>query len=371
MEHAADDSSLLGSTAAEHGAQDQQLAAASVLDRHGRRHLAGSPHREVLPPQCDRKWGNNDARLVYLDLGVNWANTLRLYRDLGVCPPDDPRWEIYGFEASPLLHPYVDQMTNWLNGVQDKPPMELPPAGSSADLFPFARKLGCDKIPPLRPGYCLSGCKKCMAEKLHDKLANLAVNPELEERERVDSALEVAARPNVLQKPRYAFVPAAVGVSNTPMTLAVSRFQLIHGGAHPIDLRHYPSNMRGVFKQENFTVESVNVVDWMVRHFHTKDWVVVKMDIEGVEFAVFDELFRLGSACLIDVLIWQCHTAVRPASERRRGCVNLRQRISRTCKNIRIIEETATGSSGYSGIDKSTRDEMYKSWGLEAALLSI
>ena len=112
MEHAADDSSLLGSTAAEHGAQHQQLAAASVLDRHGRRHLAGSPHREVLPPQCDRKWGNNDARLVYLDLGVNWANTLRLYRDLGVCPPDDPRWEIYGFEASPLLHPYVDQMAS-------------------------------------------------------------------------------------------------------------------------------------------------------------------------------------------------------------------------------------------------------------------
>ena len=64
------DSSLLGLTAAEHGAPDQQLAA-SVLGRHGCRRLAGSPHREVLPPQYDRKWGNSDARLVYLDLGVN------------------------------------------------------------------------------------------------------------------------------------------------------------------------------------------------------------------------------------------------------------------------------------------------------------
>ena len=41
--------------------------------------------REALPPQCDGRQGQNDARLVYLDLGVNWANTLRLKRSKHNC----------------------------------------------------------------------------------------------------------------------------------------------------------------------------------------------------------------------------------------------------------------------------------------------
>ena len=303
------DSSLLGLTAAEHGAQYQQLAAASVLDRHGRRHLAGSPHREVLPPQCDRKWGNNDARLVYLDLGVNWANTLRLYRDIGVCSPDDPRWEIYGFEAMPLLHPYVNQVTNWLNGLQERPPMELPPAGSSADLGLFAKHFDCHNVPPFRKGYCLSGCKRCMAEKLHDKLGNLTVDPELEERRRVDAALALAARPNAptTGRPRYAFVPAAVGVKDATMTLAVSRFQLLHGGAHPPDPKHYPATLKGLFLQEDFSVNSVNVVEWMVANFQRKDWVVVKMDIEGSEYSVLPSMLRSRAVLLVDELMLEIH----------------------------------------------------------------
>jgi hypothetical protein len=322
--------------------------------------------REALPPQCDGRQGQNDARLVYLDLGVNWANTLRLYRDIGVCSPDDPRWEIYGFEAMPLLHPYVNQVTNWLNGLQERPPMELPPAGSSADLGLFAKHFDCHNVPPFRKGYCLSGCKRCMAEKLHDKLGNLTVDPELEERRRVDAALALAARPNAptTGRPRYAFVPAAVGVKDATMTLAVSRFQLLHGGAHPPDPKHYPATLKGLFLQEDFSVNSVNVVEWMVANFQRKDWVVVKMDIEGVEFDVFEDLFRRGMVCLIDVLIWQCHTAARPASEHRRGCIMLRQRISRECRAMKIIEETPNGASGYSGIDKATRAEMIESFGL-------
>ena len=95
-------------------------------------------------------------RLVYLDLGVNWANTLRLYRDLGRCSMESPRWEIYGFEAMPLMHKYIESFTNWLNGEGAKPAMVLPPAGSSADLLNFARKYGCTKAQR-----CLSQCKKC------------------------------------------------------------------------------------------------------------------------------------------------------------------------------------------------------------------
>ena len=42
----------------------------------------------------------------------------------------------------------------------------------------------------------------------------------------------------------------------------------------------------------------------------------------------------------------------------------LRQRISRECRAMKIIEETPNGASGYSGIDKATRAEMIESFGL-------
>mmetsp|Transcript_12051 Transcript_12051/g.14662 ORF Transcript_12051/g.14662 Transcript_12051/m.14662 type:complete len:85 (+) Transcript_12051:410-664(+) len=39
---------------------------------------------------------------IYLDFGVNWCNTLRLYETLA---PEDLKkkaWNVFGFEASPL-----------------------------------------------------------------------------------------------------------------------------------------------------------------------------------------------------------------------------------------------------------------------------
>ena len=93
--------------------------------------------------------GPRSMRYIYIDMGVNWANTLRLYRDYGFCGGVDEKWEVYGFEAMPLIVPYANSFVQWLNGVGGKPPMELPPTGSDHELFHFAKKHKCDKVPPL------------------------------------------------------------------------------------------------------------------------------------------------------------------------------------------------------------------------------
>ena len=68
-------------------------------------------------------------RQVYLDLGANWANTLRLHHKLQNSIrrttrfPVDPspfnncsyEWEVYSFEASPVIHPFVDAFVKFLN----------------------------------------------------------------------------------------------------------------------------------------------------------------------------------------------------------------------------------------------------------------
>ena len=53
-------------------------------------------------------------RRVYIDAGANWANTLRLYDELGTIFPDvraasSQPWEIYAFEASPVIHPCAEE----------------------------------------------------------------------------------------------------------------------------------------------------------------------------------------------------------------------------------------------------------------------
>jgi hypothetical protein len=69
-------------------------------------------------------------RNVFVDLGVNWGNTLRLYRDLqwggGGRPHGGVAWEVFGFEASPLICPFANDFAAWLNGVGAQPETCLP-----------------------------------------------------------------------------------------------------------------------------------------------------------------------------------------------------------------------------------------------------
>ena len=84
------------------------------------------------------------ARRVYIDGGANWANTMRLYRDIVNSSMLTRAWEIYAFEANPSLQSYLDAFTEWLNGRQPPPEVLLPPAGSTHHLAMYAKRYGCN-----------------------------------------------------------------------------------------------------------------------------------------------------------------------------------------------------------------------------------
>lgn len=81
-------------------------------------------------------------RHVYIDLGVNWANTLRLFETMQPRKANLP-WDVFGFEASPLIQPYAERFCAWLNGEHDQPKMCLPPSGSTHNLASYSRAVGC------------------------------------------------------------------------------------------------------------------------------------------------------------------------------------------------------------------------------------
>jgi hypothetical protein len=150
-------------------------------------------------------------RRVFIDLGANWANTLRLYEDL---PPQlagtsDAPWEVYAFEASPLITPYVDRVVEWLNGERPaRPELCLPPSGSSAHLSKYAPAYGCPKYGNKNV------INNCMFKKLDLILKRLAPEPRLREPALIEARLARArAPPPTGTSTRYTLVPAAAGAA--------------------------------------------------------------------------------------------------------------------------------------------------------------
>ena len=81
-------------------------------------------------------------RHIYIDAGANWANTLRLFRDLSPAAASEP-WEVYAFEASPLILPFLEEFTRWLSSGRDgtAPTSCLPTSGSTDDFVLVALAL--------------------------------------------------------------------------------------------------------------------------------------------------------------------------------------------------------------------------------------
>lgn len=63
-------------------------------------------------------------------------------------------------------------------------------------------------------------------------------------------------------------------------------------------------------KPSNGDVEKIrgfDFADWLKRTVSKKDFVVVKMDVEGTEFDLILRLFETGAICLIDEIFLECH----------------------------------------------------------------
>lgn len=73
-------------------------------------------------------------RHIYLDLGVNWGNILRLYGTIGDAAGGpllkaSSSWHVYGVEASPLIQPFVEELAI---GSMASPSMSRSPAFRAA-----------------------------------------------------------------------------------------------------------------------------------------------------------------------------------------------------------------------------------------------
>jgi FkbM family methyltransferase len=54
-------------------------------------------------------------------------------------------------------------------------------------------------------------------------------------------------------------------------------------------------------------IQGFDFADWLKKSVRERDFVVMKMDVEGTEFDLIPRLIKTGAICLIDELFLECH----------------------------------------------------------------
>lgn len=278
-------------------------------------------------------------RRVYIDLGVNWANTVHLFEEVET---SGGAYEVYGFEASPLIQPYIENYFAWLNGdLLDEPESCLPPTGSTNDLNRYAPMYGCPASSDTDyPG--LERMRQCMFARLAHALGALRPNPQLNSSLLIQKRLLEANRTTCLPhhgRNKYTFIPAAAAGSSTKwLSFYGPPHQLIRGGSFSDEIvgRAGPAALvrKAGDSLYNFRVRVVDVASWIARSFTLSDFVILKVDIEGAEFELLEQMVTEGTMPIVDVLSIECHPWVQG-----KDCGRLRTSIARAAPALKVLVE--------------------------------
>ena len=231
-------------------------------------------------------------RQIYIDLGVNFGDTLDLFERLDNRREEDRRasaaaWEVFGFEAVPSTSTYLEELFRHKNGEGARPVWCFPPVGSTFDKMRFASMLGCERTWTPKMTSCMS---TVFGQAERQMLREIKVSQSLLSFESVDARLRAAARPGLAGgRTRYTFIPAAVGASSNR--------------SRPAQF----GDRRAGGDQAKAVVQIVDFAVWLNASFRVRDHVLVKMDVEGAEHSIVRRLKEIGALRLIDRLAFECH----------------------------------------------------------------
>lgn len=225
-----------------------------------------------------------------------------------------------------MIAPFVKRCCKAISEGAPLPEAPVPPSGSSSALLRYARAVGC--------GDGSRGSQfKCMEERLNESLLALQPDPDLLEKNRtlLESRLREARRRGcrarnyiIPETPSCSVVPAAVGAHVGSLQLsAPSRgmMQLLRGGETGIAIDAGTQQHSGApAADRRVEVPMIDLVEWVQRSFAREDYVVLKMDVEGAEAEIVPALLATNASQLIDVLLWECHLAVRGGTRGKAQC---------------------------------------------------
>ena len=266
-------------------------------------------------------------------MGANWCNTLQLYKRVPPVQDALPHaltpWTVYAFEVSPLISPYVERCCAALSRGDPLPHAPVPPSGSSSTLLHYARKLNCSFGSRGHQFVCI---EKALNASLHELQP---IGPALASAlpARLHAARNRGCHSSSDAPPSYRLLPAAAGARAGTLKLRDAGprglMQLLRGGVTVDSPTGTGDAGQGAAPpppaaaaEETARVPVVDVVTWLSSSFSVTDHVMLKMDVEGAENEIVPALLASNASRLVDVLLWECHLAVRGGASGRSQCAS-------------------------------------------------
>ena len=267
-------------------------------------------------------------RRIFVDLGANWCNTLKLYEQLPAQwtrALPTTRWEVYAFEASPLITPFVEQCARELSAGRELPVPPVVPAGSTKELIKLQTQASICPSTPEALGIDVRNLsaaharqavtrqrRECALRASRRGLARLKSDPALYLPEVLAGRLASARGCRRAGNHGHAMVtllPAAAGATNGSMLLWGTNEDLVSGG-----LTSERKLVRLGSNRARHKVPVVDVAAWLLASFKETDIVVLKIDIEGAEHALIPRLIASNATRLLDAVLWECHRVTGKSS---------------------------------------------------------
>lgn len=225
-------------------------------------------------------------RNIYLDLGAFNGDTLQMYQLNNVqdrAYPETP-WEVFAFEACPLLAHNVQMTVDKLNGESQFSPLTYNDVRGMQKAVEYA--------------YKFKTSFDFRLEKLFKKYEALLVArkstkgsfQELLDRNLEDvlrDLYEVNAPENNQIKTCFRSFPVGVGIEDSYMFMNWAYSNYMNGGGNVLDIDYgIPSHV--------FRVPIIKLSRWIKDKFSKEDYIYIKMDIEGMEFLLLQDLISEG-----------------------------------------------------------------------------
>ncbi|XP_015897667.3 uncharacterized protein LOC107431288 [Ziziphus jujuba] len=110
-------------------------------------------------------------------------------------------------------------------------------------------------------------------------------------------------------KKRVTLLPYAAWVRNETLSFEINRDpgEKVSDKGRGMGRIQPVTSKGGSFDGEVDEIQGFDFADWLKNTVTEKDFVVMKMDVEGTEFDLIPRLFETGAICLIDEIFLECH----------------------------------------------------------------
>lgn len=241
---------------------------------------------------------NNSRRNVYLDLGAFMGDTLNMFAQNGVNTRayDNVAWEIFSFEACPLLAHATQLLSDSYNNESVNRPVDY---REISGMQEFVEKAYRENLPW---NSRLRRLFNTYEQLLISRKSSRGFYKDILERSFSDIQLQLASAkiPWKGINNYYTSYACAVGPDNSYFTMKWHESNYMNGGGNILGIDYGKSKYV-------FNVPVIKLSDWILSSFDKNDYIYVKMDIEGMEFLLLRDLIDSGAVDFIKEMDVEWH----------------------------------------------------------------